>query len=134
MPYSGDWYIPLRVAETRFWGKVDSHDIDQHNEVCIRLLTEAQIHAPGRLIHMILDGSEIESLPLLYLMFSRAAPVMRFKNRDIMFFVTQKSTTRSIFELTAHVLNFRMRVFDTRAEALEALEAVMLKEEIHSSS
>ena len=133
MPYHADWYIPLRVAEAHFWGKVDAHDMDEHTERCVELLTEAQIHVPDRLIHLIIDASEVEVMPPTYLMIARAMPVLRFKNRDMMFLITPKSTTRSILELTAHVMNFRMRVFSTRDEAIEALEAYMLKDELHSS-
>jgi hypothetical protein len=133
MPYHADWYIPLRVAEARFWGKVDSGDLDRHSEACVRLLTEAQVHAPGRLIHLILDVSEVEVMPPTYLMMSRALPTLRFKNRDTMFVIAPKSASRSILEITAHVMNFKIRTFSTRDEALRAVEAVLLKDELHSS-
>jgi hypothetical protein len=132
MPFSGDWYIPYSVIEVRFWGKVDVHDLDQFFELCVKLLTEAQIHAPDRRLHLVVDGMDIETMPPTYLMIARTMPMLRFKNRDRMFLITQKSTTRSILELTAHVMNFPMSIFNTRDEALQAVEALIVKNEIHS--
>lgn len=130
MSYEGGWYIPCRVAEVRFWGPVTNEDLDIHTELCVKLLTEAQTHAPERRIHLLLDATEVTSLPPLYLMLPRALPVLRFKNRDMMFVITQKSTFRSIMEITAHVLNFSVSTFDSRPEAIQALEALMLKDEL----
>src|SRR5690606_2310646 len=100
MPYDGGWYIPCRVAEARFWGNIVSDDLDAHNALCIKVLTEAQEKAPGRLIHMLLDLSEVKTMPPLYLMISRAMPVIRFRNRDTMFLVTRNNVFRSILEAT----------------------------------
>ena len=58
--------------------------------------------------------------------------VANVANRDTMFFIARKSKIRSILELTAHVMNFSMRIFNTRDEALQALEAVLLKDEIRN--
>ena len=133
MPFFGGWYIPYTAIEVRIWGKVDVHDLDQFFELSMNLLAEAQIQVPGKRLHLIADGLQIETMPPTYLMISRTMPMLRFKNRDSMFLITQKSTTRSILELTAHVMNFPIHVFNTRDEALRAVEALILKNEIRSS-
>jgi hypothetical protein len=130
MPYHGEWYIPHRVVNARFWGKAGVDDFDQHTAVCVELLSQAQGQVPGATVHMILDVEEAESLPPLYLMFGRAVPVLRFKNRGIMFVVTRNRTIKSIIELTAHVMNFSIMMFNSRAEMFSALEATLLKEDL----
>src|SRR5688572_22266447 len=133
MPFSGDWYIPNAAIEVRFWGNIDVNDLDQFFSMSMNLLAEAQTEAPGKRLHLIVDGLEIDSMPPAYLMITRTMPMLRFKNRDTMFLITQKSTIRSILELTSHVMNFPLRIFDTRAEALQVVEALVLKNEIRSS-
>lgn len=130
MPYHGEWLIPLRVMEARLWGVVTLDDLDHHTEVCVRLLTEAQTHAPGRTQYLLLDAGEAEYLPPMYLGVMRALPVLRFKNRGPMLFVTHNPTFKSIMNLTAHVMHFQMRTFTERQEALQHLDALLVHDDI----
>ncbi|MBI5929746.1 MAG: hypothetical protein HY862_10580 [Chloroflexi bacterium] len=133
MPYQGEWYIPCRVINARLWGKAAVEDFDKHTALCVELLSQAQIQAPSASVHMLLDVEEAESLPPLYLMFARAMPVLRFKNRGVMFVITRNRTIKSIIELTAHVMNFSILMFNSRSEAMSALEATLLKEDLQTN-
>lgn len=133
MPYQGEWHIPCRVIYARLWGKAAIDDFDEHTALCVDLLSQAQVESPTTRVHMILDVEEAESLPPLYLMFGRAMPVLRFKNRGVMFVVTRNRTIKSIIELTAHVMNFSIMMFNSRADALSALEATLLKEDLQAN-
>lgn len=132
MPFQTEWYIPFRVIDERVWGKITAEAMHQHSELIVQMLSDAQIRAPGTQVHLVLDTAETESLPPAYIMLKPALPVLRFKNRGDLFHITHNSTVRSIMELTAHVMKFPMRSFATREEALQALEATMLQEDLRA--
>lgn len=128
MSYEGGWLIPLRVVSVRVWGHITVGDLDQHTELCIRLSQEAELKAPGVKLNMIFDASEALSLPPLYLMVSRALPALRYKNRNMMFFITQNHHYKSIINLTAHVMQFKIRIVADYQEALAGVEALLVED------
>ncbi len=128
MPLDIDWHIPYRVIRVHATGIVKTEDFDHFAEVSVRLLSEAQTHAPGTLVYNIFDSLEVDIYPPVYLMLGRALPVLRFKNRGPLFLITQNRATSTLFELTAHVTNFSLRVFKTHEEALEVLELALAKD------
>lgn len=133
MPFHIEWHTPYRVIDERVWGVLTTDDIRQHTELLISMLSDAQSHAPGKLVYHVFDDTEAESMPPAYLMLKQALPVLRFKNRGLMFHITRKSTIRSIVELAAHVMRFRMHSFATREDALRALEKAMIEDDLRSA-
>ncbi len=134
MPVEVTWYIPYRVADTKFTGIVTVKDLEYVAQRFVDLLTEAEAHAPGRMVHMFYDTTECESMPPLYLMLKQAMPVLRFKTRGTMFHITRSAALRSMLELTAHVTNFKTRAFPTREEAVRAAEAQLVNDDLQAKS
>lgn len=130
MPYHGEWLVPLRVIGARAWGVMTMDDVDKHTALCVRLLTEAQAHASDNLVYYLFNVLEVESMPPIYLTVSRSLPLLQFKNRGPMFYVTRSQTFRSLMNLTAHVMDFQLRVFNDQASALQAIEVTMLKDDM----
>ncbi|MDX2075911.1 MAG: hypothetical protein SFZ02_05735 [bacterium] len=128
MPLHVEWYIPYRVTDARVWGVFTVEEVQQMSDIFVKYLTEASIHAPNTTPHIIFDSTENISMPPIYRMMTQALPVLRFKNRGIMFHITKNNTMRSLMELTAHVTKFKLRTFATREEAIRALEAVLIAE------
>lgn len=130
MPYHGDWYVVHKVIEARFWGHVTVDETDTHNDVCVRLLTEAQALDPNNIIYLLFDAGEAESFPPLYLRFAQGLRVLRFQNRGTMFLIVRNSAIRSVFEVTAHISRHHlpMRVFQERQAALHAIESYLARD------
>jgi hypothetical protein len=130
MPYYGDWYIVHKVIEARFWGHVSVEETDVHNDVCVRLLTVAQQHAPNSTVYLLFDAGEAESFPPLYLRFAQGMRVLRFQNRGTMFLVVRNNAIRSVLEVTAHISRHHLplQVFEDRQAALDAIERVLARE------
>lgn len=133
MPIDVDWYRPYRVVDERVWGMVTGDDTRQHIDLLSSMLNKAQVHAPGRLVYLLYDDTEVETMPPIYLMLKQGLPVLRFKNRGPVFYVTRRKAISSIVELAAHVMRFKMRSFSTRKEALEALEKVLAEDDLRSA-
>jgi hypothetical protein len=133
MPIEIEWYHPYRVIYTRAWGVLTLDDMQQQSDGFVTLLSEGQIHMPGKLLYLIYDTLEVESMPPVYKLVKQALPVLRFKNRGPMFHITRNRTIRSIIELTAHITQFQLQSFATREEAIRALEAVMAKDELRAA-
>lgn len=129
MSYSAEWLVPLRIAEMRVWGEVTLDDMKQHTAVCVQMLTEAQTQFPHRQIHMIFDASGCTAFPPIYLWMPHGLPVLRFQNRGLMLLITNNKRIRSITEVTAHVMNFQMRTYPQREDALKAVEALLSHDE-----
>jgi hypothetical protein len=131
MPFVIDWYIPYRVIDVRLWGEVSGDEIRQLATHFVDMLTQVQIHMPDKKPYLLYDTLEALSMPPLYLMLKEAAPVLRFKNRGPMFHITQNQAIRSIAEITAHVTQFQLLLFETRAEALRALQVALAKDDFY---
>ncbi len=129
MPIEVEWHIPYRVIDETMSGKLSSHDMDEHTSRMLAMLQEAEIHAPGKLVYLLLDTTRADIMPPAYLMLQHALPVLRMKNRGLMILITQSKTFRSIIELTAHVMRFPVHSVATREEALKVLAATMYKDE-----
>lgn len=129
MPFHIDWLIPYRAINVLASGNIQSEDFDLYSETLVRLLTEAKTHAPGLKVYNIFDSMTVKTYPPMYLMFNRALPVLRFRNRGPMYLITPNRTTRSFFELTAHITSFALQTFDNRQEALAALDNALIREE-----
>jgi|GEM_PF-3451174 hypothetical protein len=125
MPVAVDWYVPYRVGYSRLSGNVTSDDMQEYADHCVRILTEAETHAPGKRTYMIFDALELESMPPAYLMLKQALPILRFKSRDAMFLITRNQSIRNIVELTAHVTKFKIYTFATLEEALRAVDETL---------
>lgn len=132
MPQTMEWYIPYRILRSHFWGRCTDEDTIEFTTGAVRFLTEAQIHAPGNLIYNVMDASEMESMPPIYLMLPRAIPTMGFKNRGPLYLVTRQSNIRRIFELTAHIMAFNLRFYNTWDEAIQAAEAAVARDSSHT--
>lgn len=63
-------------------------------------------------------------------MLGQALPVLRYKNRGTVYHVTRSKTTRSILELTAHVMSFAVRAFASREEAMQVIDHMILQEDL----
>ena len=124
------WYIPYRVIEARLTGHLTAAGAQEIVDSLVCMLTEAQTIAPGKLCYFIFDTREAKSVPPIYLMMKQSLPVLRFKNRGHMFHITNNQTIRSIFDLAAHISQFPIMALATREEALKALEAIMLSENL----
>lgn len=129
MSFSIAWYIPNRVIEVKASGNLVAADFDQYSADLVRLLHEAEKNAPGQLVYNLHDTSNVESYPPIYLMVTRALPVLRFKNRGPFFLITQSRKVQSIISLTSHVMDFPIRVFETREEAIAALDIALAKDD-----
>lgn len=129
-----EWYIPNRVFETRGVETQSEMDLDQYRDDLLRILREAEENAPDRLIHNLHDMSAVDTYPPIYTMITRALPVLRFKNRGTVFFVTQSRKVLSVWSLVAHVMDFPYQVFETRKEAIAALEITLAKEDARTGS
>ncbi|MBZ0280408.1 MAG: hypothetical protein K8L97_06680 [Anaerolineae bacterium] len=129
MPLQIGWYIPYRVIDERIWGKITAEVMQQHQDMIVQMLNEAQIHAPDTRIHLLLDTTETESMPPVYMMLKTALPVLRFKNRGIMFHITRSSAIRNIIELTAHITQFQLQSYFNREEAIRTLEAKLFEDD-----
>jgi len=132
MSFSIEWYIPNRVIEVKGMGNLVAADFDQYSADLVRLLQEAEKNAPGQLVYNLHDVSGVESYPPVYLMVTRALPVLRFKNRGPLFLITQSRKVQSIISLTSHIMDFPIRVFATREEAIAALEITLAKEDVRT--
>jgi len=132
MTISIEWYMPNRVIEICVMGNVLAKDLDQYSAAVARLLAAAQQNAPGQMVYNLHDATRTESYPPVYLMVKRALPVLRFKNRGPLFLITQSRKVKSIFSLTSHTMDFPVQVFDTREEAIAALEITLAKEDIRA--
>lgn len=133
MPHHGEWLIPLRVVYVRMWGVVTASELNEYSNLGVKFLREAQAHHPQRLVYLLLDNSEVESLPLTYLMISQALPVLRFQNRGPVFVVTANQMFKTMVRLTALVMHFPLHIFSDKGEALRAIEATMLKDDLKIS-
>ncbi|MBZ0305681.1 MAG: hypothetical protein K8I82_06400 [Anaerolineae bacterium] len=133
MPYQAEWLIPLRVIYAKTWGIVTVEDLDEHTETCLRFLTEAQTYAAGKKAYLLLDMLETEHLPPMYLMIRRAMPVLQLKNRGPMFLITKQSAITSMLNLTAYIMHFQMRTFGDKVSATQAVEALMLQDDLKST-
>lgn len=131
MPFHIDWHIQHRVIYAHATGHMKDEDFDYYSATVAQLLTEAQTHAPHVKQYIVLDTLEALNYPPTYLMIKRALPILRFKNRGPMFLVTQSRLIRGLVELTAHVSNFPLRVFNDRDEAIRAVEVAVQQDEIH---
>jgi hypothetical protein len=134
MPVKIDWYVSYRVIDVRLSGEVTQAEIRYMASRFVELLTEVQVHEPRRKPYLLCETLEAISVPPLYLMLKEAMPVLRFKNRGPMFHVTQSRSMRSMIQLTAHITQFQLFSFETRAEALRVLDAALLKEQLPSAS
>jgi hypothetical protein len=130
MPLNVDWYLPYRVIDVRLSGEVTQAEMSRMASEFVRMLTEVQLHAPSSKPYLLCDTLEAVSVPPLYLMLKDALPVLRFKNRGPMFHVTNNRSMRSMIQLTAHITQFQLFSFETRAEALRVLDAALLKEQL----
>jgi len=130
MPYHCDWYLPYRVADARMWGTVSLQEMEDYTNTCVRLLTEAQKHNPGGVVHILLDTREAVSIPPLYLMISQGIRVMKFGNLGTMFLIAENGSTRSVIEVTSRVMRerFPLRIFKERQEALDALVTYLARD------
>jgi hypothetical protein len=127
MPLHIEWYIPYQVVDEKVWGQVTIEDVHQHTNCILTMLTEAQTHAPGTTIYQLFDDTEVESMPPVYLMISHALPVLRLQNRGPMLHIARKTAISNIMDITAHVMGFQRYKFETRQDAIRALELIMLK-------
>jgi hypothetical protein len=134
MPVVVDWYVPYRVIDVRLSGEISHAEMRELASRFVHMLTEVQLHTPGKKPYLLYDTLEATSIPPLYLMLKDALPVLRFKNRGPMFHVTNNRSMRSMIQLTAHITQFQLFSFETRAEALRVLEGVLLKEQLPSRS
>lgn len=130
MPHHGEWLIPLRVVQVRMWGVVTETELEGYSELGVQFLSEARAHDPKRLVYLLLDVTEVESFPLPYLMIPRALPVLRFRNRGPVFFVTRNQSLKNILHLTAHIMRFSHRTFSTREEAIQAIKTTLGRDEL----
>lgn len=133
MPLEAEWYIPYRVIDERVWGTLTIEETQQHSDLMVEMLKEAEIHSPGKQVYLLFDDTEAESMPPAYLLLKQALPVIRCKNRGPMFHITHSTTIRSIVELAAHVMRFKMRSFATREEALDALQKVLVEDDLRAA-
>jgi hypothetical protein len=130
MPLQIQWYIPYKVIDERIWGKVTIEEMQEHTDTLLDMLTKAQNFASGQQLYHLFDDTEVESMPPAYLMITQALPVLKFQNRGPMFHITHKRPISNIIEIAAHVMGFQRRTFQTREQAIAALEAVILKENL----
>jgi hypothetical protein len=128
MNYSIKWYIPNRVIEVKGSGNLVAADFERYSADIVWMLQEAEKNAPGQLVYNLHDAANVESYPPSYLMVTRALPVLRLKNRGPLFLITQSRKVQSIISLTSHIMDFPIRVFATREEAIAALEITLEKE------
>lgn len=130
MPYQAQWYLPYKVIEARVWGRMTLEDWEQHRQSSARMLTEAQIHAPGSTVYLLMDTLDAESMPPIYLTIPKGQRVLKFKNRGTLFLIVQNDAIRSIMEVTAHITSepFLLRIFKERQAALDALTATLAKD------
>ena len=131
MPVEVSWHIAHRVIGERFWGKVDIDDIDLHINSCVQFLAEAQTAAPQNTVHLLSDGTDVESMYPLYKAGAQGIRPMRFSNRGLAFLITRNRTHRTIAEVTARVGRFPMHVFSDRQTALDAVVEQLAKEDQH---
>lgn len=125
MPLKIEWMIPHRMIDERLIGRLTTDEFEQLTKTVVSMLAEAEREAPGRLVYLLLDATEVESMPPPYVMLKQAMPVLRFHNRGLMAHVTRSSLIRQMIELTAHVMRFRMQAFTSREQAIAALYAAM---------
>ncbi len=109
-------------------------DFDDFQRCSVDMLSEALGVAPIRKVFNVYDISAVDYHPPMYLMLGKALPVLRFKNRGALFVVTKKGTHRSMFELTAHVMNFGLRFYDDFDAAICAAEDAVAREDLQLSS
>lgn len=133
MPLKIEWLIPYRIIDERLSGKLSPDEFTQVSQTVVAMLAEADREMPGKLVYLLLDASEVESMPPPYLMLRQALPVLRLKNRGLMVHVTRKALVRNMIELTAHVMRFRMQAFSDRDQAIEALMTAMIDDDIRDA-
>lgn len=129
MPLHPQWHIQHRVIYVYATGHIVNAELDAYTAALVEMLTDAQTNAPGVKVYLLFNGLEVESYPPTYLMLKSALPVLRFKNRGTMFHVTKSRMMRSILELTAHVMKFPIRSFNTLEEGTRAVEAAVARDE-----
>jgi hypothetical protein len=132
MPFIIAWHIPLRVVSVTASGVISHDDLDAYTTAAAQMLAEAQAAAPGRKVYNVFDGTQIESLPLVYQMFARALPVVRMPNLGPLYYVTENRAHRHIIELTAHILSISLRTFNNREAALHAAEAALAADDLRT--
>lgn len=133
MPIEVNWYLPTRILHARAWGRIHPDELDPYTDTCEKFLLEALANS-DKLVYLVMNGLEIESLPPVYVLGARGMPVIRMKNRGPMFFVTENRAIRTIVELTAHVTRFSLQVFTTEELAFKAAEAVMVRDDVRLST
>ncbi len=133
MPYSAKWLVPYRVMTSKMSGRVTLEDIDAHTEASVKFLTEAQIHAPGKLVYNVFDTSQAENGLPIYLMMTKALTILSFTNSATLYHVTQSRELRSIGDLTAHLMSFAIRTYDDYDEAVQAVYDALAREDLQIS-
>lgn len=133
MSFEIKWHTPYRVIDLRFWGQVASEEMQVISRHFVEMLAAGESHAPGRLVYLLYDTCEAESMPPSYLMLKEALPVLRFKNRGPMFHISNSQSMRRIVDLAAHVTRFPVRTFNTREDALRALEATINSDDLRQN-
>jgi hypothetical protein len=129
MPVEVEWHLLYRVIGERFWGKVEMSDIELHIDRCVQLLTEAQHTQPENRVHLLADGLEVESMFPLYQAVAQGVRPMRFKNRGILFLITNNNTHQAIVEVTARIGRFPMHAYSDRQAALDAVATQLASED-----
>ncbi len=130
MPFHINWYLLHRVIEVRLEGDVSMDDMRTQTDLIRVMLDDAEHHAAGRRVFVLLDTLMVKTMPPAYLMLGQALPVLRYKNRGTVYHVTRSKTTRSILELTAHVMSFAVRAFASREEAMQVIDYMILQEDL----
>lgn len=130
MPTETSWHRVHRVIEVRTTGHMTIEEAGELSEILSQMLAEGQLHRPGRQMFLLFDSLEAQSVPPLYLFIKHALPVLRFRNRGPLFHITRNKTIRSITELCSHVMKFELKVFNTREEAIQALDDTLMREEL----
>lgn len=125
MPVTAQWVIPYRIIEERLYGKLNTDDLIQHTNMMVAMLTDAQQQSPGKLVYLMMDMTDVDSLPPAYTMMKQAMPVLKLKNRGLMVLVTNSAIFRNVLELTAHVMRFSVQTCATREEGLHILHTRM---------
>lgn len=128
MPLHVEWYLPYRVIDARFSGHVTASDIQLQVRLFVQFLSESKLMAPDKLVYLLFDTLQAESMPPFYRTLNQALPILKFKNRGPAFHVTRNSRIRHMIDLAAHVARFEVYSFSGREDAIRAIEEYLGRE------
>ncbi len=134
MPFHIVWHTRPVIMVSHATDPLMNEDFDDLQAYSMAMLQDAYDENPQRLVRHVYDVSQLDYHPPLYLMLGKALPVLRFKNRGDLYVATRVAKHRSLLQLTAHVMNFGLRFYDSYTDALRAAEADVAREGLHASA